>query len=310
MHLTLNLALLAGFALDSVLGDRGYVPNPVKLIKKLTAKVAKYIRKKVPDELYAGIYLVAIVSSIALLVPLIILSALQRFSPQIAVAVEIFFCYQIIMAKSLKTNALQIYEDLKSNNLEMARKRLSEATNKETKDLSREGIIKKTIEMVAKNTVDNAVGPLFFMAIGGAPLGFLYLAISTMDSMIGFKSPRYAEFGKFAAKLDDAANFLPARIGAILMIAASAFLKLDVKNGFKTFIRDRNKHQSINSGQTQAVCAGALNIQLGGDDSYGNVIIRKSKIGKANQSISTDDIKKSVQLMYGTSLLMLIFAVI
>ncbi len=310
MYLTLNLALLAGFALDSLFGNPGYIPNPVSMIRKLTARVAKYIRRKVPEELYAGIYLVAIVGSIALMVPLIILSVLQRFNPHIAIAVEIFFYYQIIMAKSLKTNALQIYDDLRSNNLEMARKHLSEATNKETKDLSREGIIKKTIEMVAKNTVDNAVGPLFFMAIGGAPLGFLYLAISTLDSMVGFKSPRYAEFGKFAAKLDDAANFLPARIGAILMIGASAFLKLDAKNAFKTFIRDRNKHQSINSGQTQAACAGALNIQLGGDDSYGSVVIRKNKIGKANQSISTDDIKKSVQLMYATSLLMLIFAVI
>jgi len=191
-----------------------------------------------------------------------------------------------------------------------ARKALSHIVGRDTKNLDRDGVIKATIETVSENTTDGVVAPLFYMAIGGAPLAFMYKAINTMDSMIGYKNDKYLLFGKCAAKVDDLANFLPARIAALLMIAASAFLSLDPKNAFKIYIRDHKKHASPNSAHTEAACAGALGIQLGGDATYDGVVVHRHTIGNSLRPVQTSDIKRAIQLMYLTSILMLIFSII
>jgi len=306
----MNFVILIAFGLDALFGDPAYIPHPVSMIGKLITKTEKYLRQRIPDEVRAGAYLVAIVCSISFFVPLIILAVLHAFNPWVALAVDIFFCFQILAAKSLKTAALRVFDAVSCGKPNEARKALSHIVGRDTKNLDRDGVIKATIETVSENTTDGVVAPLFYMAIGGAPLAFMYKAINTMDSMIGYKNDKYLLFGKCAAKVDDLANFLPARIAALLMIAASAFLSLDPKNAFKIYIRDHKKHASPNSAHTEAACAGALGIQLGGDATYDGVVVHRHTIGNSLRPVQTSDIKRAIQLMYLTSILMLIFSII
>ena len=181
---------------------------------------------------------------------------------------------------------------------------------RDVEGLNQEGIVKATVETVAENTADGVVAPLIFMAIGGAPLGFLYKSINTMDSMIGYKNEKYMNFGTFAAKLDDVANYLPARVSAILMIVAAAILRLDYKNAYKIFRRDRFNHASPNSAQTESVCAGALQIQLAGDAFYFGKLHKKKTIGDSIRPIEAQDIVKANQLLYGTAILCLVLCLL
>ena len=177
---------------------------------------------------------------------------------------------------------------------------------RDTEDLSEEQVAKAAIETVAENTSDGTVAPLLFMAVGGAPLGFLYKGINTLDSMVGYKNEVYLFFGRFSAKLDDAANFIPARVSAFLMIGASALLGMDFRNAWRIFRRDRFNHASPNSAQTEAVCAGALDIQLAGDAYYFGKLYPKKTIGDRLRAIRYEDIASANRLLYGTAALCLL----
>ena len=163
------------------------------------------------------------------------------------------------------------------------------------------------VESVAENTSDGGVAPLFFIALGGAPLGFLYKAVNTMDSMLGYVEEPYKDIGLVPARADDVFNFIPARLAALLMLLAGAFLRLDVKNGWRIFRRDRYRHASPNSAQTESVCAGLLGLQLGGDASYHGVLHHKERIGDPLREIEPQDIPRACRLMFGTAVLALVF---
>jgi adenosylcobinamide-phosphate synthase len=224
--------------------------------------------------------------------------------------VEIYFCYQILAFKSLKTESMKVYHPLMKGNLAEARMYLSYIVGRDTQDLDAKGIMKAAVETVAENTTDGVVAPLIFMAVGGAPLAFLYKAINTMDSMIGYKNDKYFYFGKFAARIDDAANFIPARIAAMAMIIVSYFLRLDTRNAIKIYIRDRKKHKSPNSAQTESVCAGALDIQLGGDARYFGKPAKKPTIGDDTREIQPGDIILANRLMYATGIFVALLAIV
>ena len=181
---------------------------------------------------------------------------------------------------------------------------------RDTENLNEEQIAKAAVETVAENTSDGTVAPLLFMAIGGAPFGFLYKAINTLDSMIGYKNDVYLFFGRFSAKLDDAANFLPARISALLMVLASMVLGMDYQRGYAVFRRDRFNHASPNSAQTESVCAGALGIQLAGDAYYFGKLYPKKTIGDKVRAVSYQDIAGANRLLYATAVLSLITALV
>ena len=166
------------------------------------------------------------------------------------------------------------------------------------------------METVAENTSDGVIAPLFFLALGGAPLGFVYKAVNTMDSMLGYVEPPYRNIGFVPAKMDDVFNFLPARLSALLMLAAGAILRMNVKNGWKIFRRDRYNHASPNSAQTESVCAGLLGLRLAGDASYHGVLHKKKFIGDPLREITPEDIPRSCRLMYGTAILMLAVCVL
>ena len=177
---------------------------------------------------------------------------------------------------------------------------------RDTGNLSEAGVTKAAVETVAENTSDGVIAPLIFMLIGGAPLGFFYKAVNTLDSMVGYKNEKYLHFGRFAAKMDDVWNYIPSRISALLMIASAWIFRMDYKRAWAVWKRDRRKHASPNSAQTEAVCAGALQVQLAGDAYYFGKLYPKETIGDDVRPIEPEDILRAGNLMDGTALLTLL----
>ncbi len=308
------IALAVGFVLDLIFGDPHWMPHPICLIGNMISKTEKVIRGVLPKtekaELAGGILLVIIVAAVSTAVPFAILWAAGKIHILLRVAIEAFMCYQILSVKSLKTESMKVYRELIREDLAGARKMVSMIVGRDTQDLSLEQVTKAAVETVAENTADGTVAPMLFMALGGAPLGFFYKAVNTMDSMIGYKNDRYLYFGRFAAKLDDVVNYIPARLSAYLMILASFLLKLDYRNAWKVFRRDRFNHASPNSAQTESVCAGALDIQLAGDAYYFGKLYKKKTIGDPLRPIVYEDIYSANRLLYGTAYLTFALCVI
>lgn len=296
------------FLLDLLFGDPYWLPHPICLIGNTISFLEKRIRRIIRNELFGGLLLVLIVLTLSFCLPFIILFVAKQINYYLAIVIEIYFCYQIFAVKSLKTESMKVYKPLIAEDIPEARKYLSYIVGRDTQNLDKKGVIKATVETIAENTTDGVIAPLIFMAIGGAPLAFLYKAINTMDSMIGYKNEKYIKFGKCAARLDDVANFIPARIAAVIMITASGFMRLSMKDAIRIFLRDRKNHKSPNSAQTESVCAGALQVQLAGDASYFGQLVHKPTIGDPIREIIPEDIVKTNQLMYLTSFIAVLLA--
>lgn len=309
--MTISLvALVMGYILDLIFGDPYWMPHPVRFIGNLISILEKVIRRFMPKtkrgEYIGGIILTVMVVSISMVIPLVIILMAKSINTYLALTVETFMCYQILATKSLKVESMKVYDELEKNDLPSARKAVSMIVGRDTKDLTFSGVAKATVETVAENTSDGIIAPMIFIAIGGAPMGFFYKAINTMDSMVGYKNEKYMNFGRFAAKLDDVVNYLPARISAYQMILSSFFLRYDYKNAFKIYKRDRYNHASPNSAQTESVCAGALDVQLAGNAYYFGKLYEKPTIGDDIREINYDDIKKANRLLYCTSIISIV----
>ena len=309
--MTISLvALVMGYILDLIFGDPYWMPHPVRFIGNLISILEKVIRRFMPKtkrgEYIGGIILTVMVVSISMVIPLVIILMAKSINTYLALTVETFMCYQILATKSLKVESMKVYDELAKNDLPSARKAVSMIVGRDTKDLTFSGVAKAAVETVAENTSDGIIAPMIFIAIGGAPMGFFYKAINTMDSMVGYKNEKYMNFGRFAAKLDDVVNYLPARISAYQMILSSFFLRYDYKNAFKIYKRDRYNHASPNSAQTESVCAGALDIQLAGNAYYFGKLYEKPTIGDNIREINYDDIKKANRLLYCTSFISIV----
>lgn len=309
--MTISLvALVMGYILDLIFGDPYWMPHPVRFIGNLISILEKVIRRFMPKtkrgEYIGGIILTVMVVSISMVIPLVIILMAKSINTYLALIVETFMCYQILATKSLKVESMKVYDELAKNDLPSARKAVSMIVGRDTKDLTFSGVAKAAVETVAENTSDGIIAPMIFIAIGGAPMGFFYKAINTMDSMVGYKNEKYMNFGRFAAKLDDVVNYLPARISAYQMILSSFFLRYDYKNAFKIYKRDRYNHASPNSAQTESVCAGALDVQLAGNAYYFGKLYEKPTIGDDIREINYDDIKKANRLLYCTSIISIV----
>lgn len=309
--MTISLvALVMGYILDLIFGDPYWMPHPVRFIGNLISILEKVIRRFMPKtkrgEYIGGIILTVMVVSISMVIPLVIILMAKSINTYLALTVETFMCYQILATKSLKVESMKVYDELEKNDLPSARKAVSMIVGRDTKDLTFSGVAKAAVETVAENTSDGIIAPMIFIAIGGAPMGFFYKAINTMDSMVGYKNEKYMNFGRFAAKLDDVVNYLPARISAYEMILSSFFLRYDYKNAFKIYKRDRYNHASPNSAQTESVCAGALDVQLAGNAYYFGKLYEKPTIGDDIREINYDDIKKANRLLYCTSFISIV----
>lgn len=304
------LAVLIGFILDLIFGDPHFLPHPIQFIGWLIDINEKILRKILPKnkmgEIIGGVFLNIIVLTVSFLLPFFILKGLKMINPWVGFVVEIIFCYEIFATKSLKTESLRVYKYLKIDDMENSRKYLSWIVGRDTENLDSTQITKAVVETVAENTSDGVIAPMIFMLIGGAPLGFLYKGVNTLDSMVGYKNDKYINFGKFSAIVDDILNFIPAILTGWLMIVGAVFAKLDYKNAFRIYKRDRKNHASPNSGKPESACAGALNVQLAGDAFYFGKLYKKKKIGDTNREIKPDDIVTTNKLMYVSAILGLI----
>lgn len=308
------LALVIGFIMDLCFGDPHWMPHPVRgmgwLIGKLESGLRVVCPKNQRGERMAGIILTLCVLLVTGTLAYGSLWLAGQIHPLIGLGLESIMCYQMLALKSLKDESMKVYRGLNRGDVEEARYAVSMIVGRDTKPLSEEGIIKAAVETVAENTSDGVIAPLFYMAFGGGAWGAIYKAVNTMDSMIGYKNERYLHLGRTAARLDDLLNFIPARLSALLMIAASRLLGMDSNNAAKIYRRDRYNHKSPNSAQTEAVCAGALDIQLAGNAYYFGTLHEKPTIGDDLRPIEAEDIKRANRLLYMTAVLALILLVL
>lgn len=305
------IPLILAFLLDLIIGDPYSMPHPIRLIGRMISTLEGKIRVKFSKNLRkGGVIMALIVAVISTLIPLILLIICYKINLWLGAVVEGIMCFFLIAAKCLRLESMKVCRAAENGDIEAARKAVSMIVGRDTKPLDESGIIRAAVETVAENTSDGVTAPLFFMGIGGAPIGFFYKAVNTMDSMIGYKNEKYADIGRFAAKLDDVLNYLPSRLTAIIMVGISPILGLNTRNAFKIWRRDRRKHASPNSAQTESACAGALGIRLAGDAYYFGELHKKEFIGDELRKIECDDIRRANRLMYATTMIMLMIAVI
>jgi len=249
----------------------------------------------------SGMATTVLLVSASFAIPYVLLFFIYKASIVAGLAVEAAFIYQIMATKALKNESMLVYKSLDENDIEKARYYVSRIVGRDTQELNEEEIAKAAVESIAESLSDGVIAPLLFIFIGGAPLGFAFKAVSTLDSMVGYRNERYEHFGKLAARLDDAANFVPARLSALLMIFGAMICGYDYRGAWRVYIRDRYKHKSPNSAHTESACAGALGIALSGDNYYGGQLVSKPVIGDKLRSVEKGDIIAANRLMYATA---------
>ena len=296
------------YVLDLIFGDPQNVIHPVQVIGKIISTGEKILLRKKYKFLAGAVLNIFTVSITYTLMYLI--SKSVKISVFFMI-IEIYLMYTIFSINSLAREGNRVYRILKEGDIEKARKDLSYLVSRDTEMMDEKMIIRSTMETISENTGDGIVAPMFYMFLGGMPLAMAYKAINTLDSMVGYKNEKYMEFGKFSAKVDDVANFIPARITGILIVLASMILGYDYKNSLKIFLRDRKNHSSPNSAHSEASVAGALGVQFGGKVSYFGKEIDKPTIGDKTKEFELEDIRKNIRIMYVTSFLSLVmFSVI
>ena len=309
------IAFIAGFVLDLLIGDPHFIPHPVRLIGSLISFLDKRLNSDVKynsseneanlTKYKRGVLLAFTVIFATFAVSVIILVAAYSINLYAGVIAEAVMTWQILATKCLRVESMRVYDALSTDGVDAGRRAVSMIVGRDTSVLDEAGVTRAAVETVAENTSDGVIAPMLYTAIGGPVLGFVYKAVNTMDSMLGYKSDKYMYFGRFAARLDDVVNFIPARISAYLMIGA-AFIggrQFDEKNAYRIFKRDRFNHASPNSAQTESVCAGALRVQLAGDAVYFGKLVKKKYIGDGLREIEYEDIKRANMLMYITAFL-------
>ena len=304
------LAVVLGFVLDLLIGDPHWLYHPIRLVGALIRALEQLLRGVFPKnkngELAAGVFLLALTAGITTGCAWGLLYLAGRIHPWVRFALETVMCYQLLATKALKDETMKVYTALSQGDLKQARYAVSMVVGRDTEVLDETGVTKAAVETVAENASDGVIAPLLFLAIGGAPLGFFYKAVNTMDSMVGYKNDKYLYFGRAAARFDDVLNYIPARLSGALMSAAASFCGLDAGNAWKIFLRDRRNHSSPNSAHTEAAAAGALHIQLAGNAYYFGKLYEKPTIGDPDRPVEYEDIRRVNRLLYATAVLTLI----
>lgn len=312
--------LVIGALLDLILGDPHGWPHLIRLIGRLCSGLEKRFLQEADDgrrKRRRGQLLVVVMLFLCGGVTFIGLAAVYHIHIVLGIAVESIVFYQMLSMKDLKTESMKVCQALEAEDVEQARQAVSMIVGRDTARLDKDGIARAAVETVAENTSDGVIAPLLYLTLGGGILGVLYKTVNTMDSMIGYKSDRYLDFGRCAARLDDAVNFIPSRLAAWLMIAGTVLCKL-ISNkeerkdallyhpgrALRIYRRDCRKHASPNSAQTEAACAGALGLRLAGDAWYFGRRVEKPYIGDDLRPVEAADIRRANRLLYMTSLLM------
>ena len=308
------ITAVAAFLFDALIGDPRSKFHPVVLIGKLISFSEKFLRRD-SDGYIKKICMGGVLVTIVLLVSYgvgvgIVLLVNMTGSLTAKIFVEALVLSFMISPRSLAEAGREIYALLTNENILEARRKVGWIVGRDTEHLNEAEIVRATVETVSENTVDGIISPLFYFAIGGLPLAVVYRAVNTMDSMIGYKNEKYLYFGRVAARLDDVANFIPARLTAILFILSALILNLDYKNAFAMMLRDASKHPSPNGGYAESTVAGALNIQLGGINSYFGIPHFRAYMGDPNEPLSAPHILQTIRLMYTATIIFLCMAIL
>ena len=298
-------AVVGGFVLDALFGDPAWLPHPVVFMGKAIARLEGFLRPRLPKTPKGEVLGGAIVAFCLPVGTLVFTGAVcrgaARLHPLLGLAIQMFWCAQALAARGLVQESTNVYKELVKPDLPAARRAVSRIVGRDTAALTAEGVTKAAVETVAENASDGVIAPLFYMLLGGAPLALTYKAINTMDSMLGYKNEKYLYFGRVPAKLDDAANYLPSRLAGLLWVAAAALTGSSAKGAWKIWRRDRRRHASPNSAQTESACAGALGVQLAGPAYYFGQYYPKLTIGDALRPIEPEDILRANRMMYVAS---------
>ncbi len=307
---------ITAYLLDIAIGDPAWFPHPIKYIGKGIAFLERIFLGTAANPIQkraAGIIVALTVISTTYFIAYFFINAAYSVNNIFGEMLSILIAYTTISANDLAKEAKGVFSALKEDNLIDARKRVSRIVGRDTEDLDENGVVRAAVESVAENTSDGIIAPLFYLAIGGPALALAYKAVNTLDSMLGYKNERYKDFGWASARLDDLANYIPARITGILIVISSAitFRSLFTLNhSLKTMLRDGRNHTSPNSGFPEAAMAGALGVQLGGPSHYFGELKIKPTIGEPKRQLIKEDIKNSVRIMYVASLLALLVVIL
>lgn len=303
--MTLAFQIAIAFIADLLLGDPKGYPHPVKIIARLAYGVERLSRKFLSNLKLAGIFTTITVVATSFLTVWLIVHGLNAAHPWLGWGASIFFIYTTLSIRNLFDESRPVLQHLKETNLIEARKSLSNIVGRDTNSLGKNEIVRATVETVAESTVDGIIAPLFFALLGGAPLAVAYKAINTMDSLFGYKNEAYRDFGWASARLDDLANWVPARLSLPVIAAGAGFCGLSGKNSMAIAFRDSSKHPSPNSGFPEAAMAGALGVRLGGASFYSGELNEKPFIGDNLREPELSDITQSHKIMFTTSILAL-----
>ncbi len=305
-------AVATGFLLDFLIGDPYRIPHPVVAVGKLISFLDRKLRRgnSNPEDIPRGALTVVVVVLVSTALPTLLLCVAWMIHPIVYFVLDSLMCGQLLAARQLVREAKKVQYALEAGNVEGARKAVSFIVGRDTEVLDDKGICRAAVETVAENGSDGVIAPLFWMFLFGAVGGFFYKAVNTMDSMLGYKNEKYLYFGRAAAKTDDVVNYIPARLSALLMIFVCPLCSLDAKNAWRIFRRDRYKHASPNSAQTESTCAGALRVRLAGDAVYGGVVHKKEYIGDPIKEIEPKDITRACRMMYLASFVMLLLGLL
>ncbi|MFT4112593.1 adenosylcobinamide-phosphate synthase CbiB [Silvibacterium sp.] len=301
-----ELLLPVAYLADQAAGDPEWFPHPVRLMgTAITRGEALLRRPKQSDreELLAGAMLTAAVVGSSYLLTRLALAAAYRCSKQLGVLAEIGLGWTCLAARNLHDEASQVLAALDASDLSYARTRLARIVGRDTAQLDACEISRAVIETVAESASDGVMAPLFYMALGGVPLAMAYKAVNTLDSMIGHADERYFYFGKAAARLDDVANFLPARMTALAVIGASRLRKADAEGAWRIWLRDGHRHKSPNAGQPESAMAGALGVRLGGGNFYAGEFIAAEPMGGEFRAPGPQDARAAVRIVSAAALL-------
>jgi len=300
------LIYIAAFGLDLVLGDPRWLPHPVVLVGKGISRCEDLLRRGFRSATglrWAGLVLAVVILGLSYGGVWMLLWAAGAASPYLGFGASVYVLYVSIAAHDLARAGLEIYRLLRRGDLPEARQKLSWIVGRDTGHLDEAEIVRATVETVAENIVDGVISPLFYFLIGGPPLAFAYRAVNTMDSMVGYRNDRYRDFGMVAARLDDVANYIPARLAGLLLMAALLVTGRPVGRAVKTVWRDASRHPSPNSGIPEAAVAGGLGIRLGGCNSYGGVSSLRAYMGEVINPLQRGHIRATVLILYVVSAL-------
>jgi len=311
------LEYVIAYIMDLTLGDPRWLGYPVAWMGKAISFLEKRVyslqvtvySKRLNPKKITGIILTVVVAGGSFLIAWVIIKIACKLHPVLGLIVTIWGAFTTLSIRGLGQGGERIYLALKDNNLRLARGQVSQIVGRDTKNLRRKGIIRGAMESISENTIDGVVAPLFYLFLGGVPLAFAYKAINTLDSMVGYQDKKYKDFGWAGAKLDDIANYFPARIGGILISLGAFLFRKDGKSAFRVMFRDGRKYHSPNAGLAQGAMAGALGVRLGGINYYRGKKIIKPYLGHPKRKLSSIHIKESINLMYLTSVLTLILGV-